>query len=537
MYGPAGERRLTELELPWLPGYEGSAPVRIGNAASDQFQLDVYGEVMDALQQAREGGLAARRRRLAAPARADRASSRRPGSEPDEGIWEVRGERRHFAHSKVMAWVAFDRAVRTVELFGTTGPVERWRELRDRDPPRGLRARLRRRARHVHAVLRLARARRGDADDPARRLPAAGRRAGDRHGRGDPAGAVRDGFVLRYDTARGRRRPAAGRGRVPALLVLARRLPHADRPPRRGARALRAARWPANDVGLLAEEYDPRLGPPVGNFPQAFTHVGLVNTARNLDRAARPQPRTAPNAKEADLMRAITIDPGVADSAAARGDAGAGRVRGRDPRRRRRARASAGRTRRSSAATTARRRPARAADPRARVARPGRRGAGGQRLRPGRPRRRHRAAPGSRAVPVVRGGRVGLLPQRPLHRARHQGAARLRLGALADRAGVRREARSRARAARGADGADDDRGQGVGADRPDRRSARRSRPQRVLVTGAGPIGLLAALLGVQRGLEVHVLDRGPRPEARRSSRDLGATYHAAASATSTRRPT
>ena len=129
MYGPAGERRLTELELDWLPGYEGSSPVRIGNAASDQFQLDVYGELMDALAQATEGGIApddaAWRLQVALMDYLEGAWER-----PDEGIWEVRGERREFVHSKVMAWVAFDRAVRMVERYGREGPVERWRELR-----------------------------------------------------------------------------------------------------------------------------------------------------------------------------------------------------------------------------------------------------------------------------------------------------------------------------------------------------------------------------------------------------------------------
>ena len=123
MYGLAGERRLTELELQWLPGYEGSRPVRIGNAAHDQFQLDVYGEVMDALHLAR---------RAAAPAERDAWRVQRAlldfletdWHEPDEGIWEVRGPRRHFTHSKVMAWVAFDRAVKGVEQFGLDGPVD-----------------------------------------------------------------------------------------------------------------------------------------------------------------------------------------------------------------------------------------------------------------------------------------------------------------------------------------------------------------------------------------------------------------------------
>ena len=130
MYGLAGERRLTEMELPWLPGYEGASPVRIGNAAAQQLQLDVYGEVLDALHRARRtastpdddaGGVV---QRLARVPRAN-------WDQPDEGIWEVRGPRRHFTHSKVMAWVAFDRAVKAVERFGVGGPGRRWRALRD----------------------------------------------------------------------------------------------------------------------------------------------------------------------------------------------------------------------------------------------------------------------------------------------------------------------------------------------------------------------------------------------------------------------
>ncbi|HEY3189221.1 MAG TPA: glycoside hydrolase family 15 protein, partial [Solirubrobacteraceae bacterium] len=130
MYGPAGERRLTEIELAWLPGYAGSRPVRIGNAASGQFQLDVYGEVMDAILHARDAGLEldlhAWHLQLAL---VDHVA--RVWREPDEGIWEVRGPRRHFTHSKVMAWVAFDRAVETVERFGMDGPVDEWRRTRD----------------------------------------------------------------------------------------------------------------------------------------------------------------------------------------------------------------------------------------------------------------------------------------------------------------------------------------------------------------------------------------------------------------------
>ena len=204
--------------------------------------------------------------------------------EPDDGIWEIRGEPRHFVHSKVMAWVAFDRAVRTVETQGLDGPVDRWRALRDAIHARGVRARLRRGARLVHAVVRLDRARREPAHDPARRLPARRRpaRARARSTRSS-ATSSSDGFVLPLSHARdGRRRPAAGRGRLPAVLVLARRLPRAARAPRRGARALRAAVALANDVGLLSEEYDPVAKRMLGNFPQAFTHLALVNSAFNV---------------------------------------------------------------------------------------------------------------------------------------------------------------------------------------------------------------------------------------------------------------
>ncbi|MBW3548944.1 MAG: glycoside hydrolase family 15 protein, partial [Actinobacteria bacterium] len=130
MYGVAGERRLPELELPWLPGYEGSSPVRIGNAAWDQFQLDVYGEVLDSLHHARKSGIESD---VAAWAlqRMMLRNLERVWEQPDEGLWEVRSGRQHFTHSKVMAWVAFDRAVTTVERYGLEGPVERWRALRD----------------------------------------------------------------------------------------------------------------------------------------------------------------------------------------------------------------------------------------------------------------------------------------------------------------------------------------------------------------------------------------------------------------------
>ena len=218
---------------------------------------------------------------------------------PDEGIWEVRGPRRHFTHSKVLAWVAFDRAIEAVESFDLPGPVDRWRRIRARDPRRGLPRGLRRRAELVHAELRLDGARRVDAADPARRLPAARRPARRRHGRRDPARP--DARRLRRCATRRRgqrrRRAHRRRGRVPAVLVLARR---------------RAARcWAAsdearelferllairNDLGLLSEEYDPHAKRLLGNFPQAFTHVGLVNSAYNLShqRPMRHEPAPTP---------------------------------------------------------------------------------------------------------------------------------------------------------------------------------------------------------------------------------------------------
>ncbi len=215
MYGPAGERRLPEFEIPWLPGYEGSSPVRIGNGASTQFQLDVFGEVLDLLHEARhhrlepdEDSWALQRKLL--------ESLEVRWREPDEGIWEVRGPRRHFTHSKVMAWVALDRGVKAVEEFGREGPVERWREIRDEIHAEVLERGFDRGAELLRAVLRLHPPRRVPPDGPARRLPAPGGSARPRNARGRSA------------------RPAARRVR-PALL------PRRRRPPRStGSRRARA---------------------------------------------------------------------------------------------------------------------------------------------------------------------------------------------------------------------------------------------------------------------------------------------------------
>ena len=173
LYGVAGERRIAEHELDWLPGYAGSTPVRIGNAAHEQFQLDVYGEVMDALHQARAHGLD--RPTTTRGRCSERCMEFLEGAweQPDEGIWEVRGPRRHFTHSKVLAWVAFDRAVAARRALRPAGPGRPLAPAARRDARRGLPRGVQRRAQLVHAGLRLRRARRVDAADPARRLPAA----------------------------------------------------------------------------------------------------------------------------------------------------------------------------------------------------------------------------------------------------------------------------------------------------------------------------------------------------------------------------
>jgi GH15 family glucan-1,4-alpha-glucosidase len=283
MYGIAGERHLQEWTVPWLPGYENSRPVRIGNAASDQLQHDVFGEVLDALHHGRKGGL---------PKSEDGWHLQRAlvthlegvWSQPDYGIWEVRGERQHFTHSKVMAWVALDRVVTGVEEFGLEGPVDRWRALRD----------------HIHdEVCRYA----FDAqlgaftqaygskqlDASLLLLPLVGfLPPTDARVRGTVEAIERrlmvDGLVLRYDTAATDDGLPAGEGAFLACsfwladnLILLGRTADA----RRLFERLLSLR---NDVGLLAEEYDPRLKRQVGNFPQAFSHLALVDTALNLAR-------------------------------------------------------------------------------------------------------------------------------------------------------------------------------------------------------------------------------------------------------------
>ena len=287
MYGLAGERRLDEYELDWLPGYEGSQPVRVGNAASTQLQLDVYGEVLDALYQARANGAppndaawslvaeAARvaRRRVAARGRGDLGGSR---TEPALHALEADGLGRVRPRDPLPRGVRARRAGR---------PLARPPR---RDPRRGLAARLERGEAGLRAVVRLDRPRRERAADAARRLPAGDRPAHGLDRRGDQARADRRGADPSLPApGRGRRRAAGRRGRVSRLLVLARRASSALQGRHDEARELFERLLDLrNDLGLLSEEYDPHERRQLGNFPQAFTHLSLVNTAFVLSRAA-----------------------------------------------------------------------------------------------------------------------------------------------------------------------------------------------------------------------------------------------------------
>ncbi len=284
VYGVAGERRLEEYEIPWLPGYENAKPVRIGNGAVGQLQLDVYGEVLDAFYVARRAGLSTSEATWALE-RGLILHLEKIWREPDEGIWEVRGGPRHFTHSKVMAWVAFDRAVRSIEEFGLEGPIERWREVRSA----------------IHAEVC---ARGYDPDQNSfvqsfgdvtldaslLLIPIVGfLPPDDPRVRGTVAAIestlVRDGFVLRYHTHSDVDGLPPGEGAFLACsfwlvdnYVLQERYEEAHALFER----LLALR---NEVGLLAEEYDPHSGRQLGNFPQAFSHLALINSAHSLTTA------------------------------------------------------------------------------------------------------------------------------------------------------------------------------------------------------------------------------------------------------------
>jgi GH15 family glucan-1,4-alpha-glucosidase len=281
MYGVSGERRLDEHTIAWLPGYERSTPVRVGNGAVHQLQLDVYGEVQDALYQAKKAGIPADPFAWSVQ-RAMLDFLEGAWREADEGIWEVRGPRQHFTHSKMMAWVAFDRAVKSAERFRLDGPIERWRRHRDElhtevckkgfDASRNTFTQAYGSPQLDASLLMMPLVGFLPASDP--------RVAGTV--RAIERGLVHDGLVLRYRSEETDDGLPAGEG-----VFLACSFWLADNYALMGriadARALFERLLSLrNDVGLLSEEYDPVSRRLLGNFPQAFSHVGLVNTAFNL---------------------------------------------------------------------------------------------------------------------------------------------------------------------------------------------------------------------------------------------------------------
>ncbi len=310
MYGLAGERRLTEFELPWLPGYAGSRPVRVGNAAHDQLQLDVYGELMDVAHASRRSQLDWGDEAWKLQ-RALLATLERKWREPDRGIWEVRGPPRHFTYSKLMCWVAFDRATKAVEDFGLDGPLDRWRSIREQIRTQILERGFDRErntfvqhydGRALDASLLLV-AETGFVDPEDERY-AGTVRAIERE-------LLRDGFVLRYRPEDVDDGVGGGEGAflpcsfwlVDAYVLLG-RLDDANALFER----LLSVR---NDLGLLAEEYDPRAHRLCGNFPQAFSHVALVNTLHNLMRTAGPSKQRAN--REAPPTQQPGTQPGADD--------------------------------------------------------------------------------------------------------------------------------------------------------------------------------------------------------------------------------
>jgi GH15 family glucan-1,4-alpha-glucosidase len=288
MYGVAGERWLPELIVPWLAGYESSVPVRIGNQASEQLQLDIFGEVADAMFQALKGGMQVNER-----ARALRATVldylAKAWRQPDEGIWEVRGGRRHFVHSKVMAWVAFDRAAHELSARAFNDSTERWRALADE-----IHAEICERGfdRDLGSFVQAYGSKRLDAS--LLLMPLVGfLPASDPRVRGTLRAIERkllvDGeFVRRYEPDDPSDGLPPGEGAflpcsfwlVDNYILQGR---HAD-----ARRLFERLLSRCNDVGLLAEEFDPVTGRMLGNFPQAYSHVGLINCALNLARQMRP---------------------------------------------------------------------------------------------------------------------------------------------------------------------------------------------------------------------------------------------------------
>jgi GH15 family glucan-1,4-alpha-glucosidase len=292
MYGIMGQRRLLEWEAGWLPGYEGAQPVRVGNAAHAQLQLDVYGELIDAFHQSRVAEL-----------KLDDGSwdlecavlehLAEVWDQPDHGIWERRGDGRHYVSSKVMTWVAFDRAIKSAEQFGFKAPLDQWRSLRDticRDVcEKGFDPGQNSFVESYGSQL---------LDASILMLPAVGfLSASDPRVRGTIEAIekhmMRDGFVLRHDPREvsDERQPIEGAFLACSLWL-------ADAYVLSGETSKAQALFDrvvaiANDLGLLAEEYDSGEGRQTGNFPQALTHIALINTAHNLSDAKKPVEKPA----------------------------------------------------------------------------------------------------------------------------------------------------------------------------------------------------------------------------------------------------
>jgi GH15 family glucan-1,4-alpha-glucosidase len=292
MYGIMGQRRLLEWEADWLPGYEGSRPVRIGNAAFAQLQLDVYGELIDAFHQSRMAQLKLDKETWALEL-AVLQHVEKVWDQPDHGIWERRGQARHYVSSKMMTWVAVDRAIKSAERFGFEAPLDRWRVLREeicRDVcENGFDAELNTfvesyGSRFLDASILL--------------MPCVGfLPASDDRVSGTIKAVekylMQDGFVLRYDP-----RENWGEGQPFEGAFLACSLWLADAYVLAGELNKAQAMFDrvvavANDLGLLAEEFDPELGRQTGNFPQALTHIALINTAHNLSEAMKPVEKPA----------------------------------------------------------------------------------------------------------------------------------------------------------------------------------------------------------------------------------------------------
>jgi GH15 family glucan-1,4-alpha-glucosidase len=289
MYGVAGERRLTEFELPELPGYEGSTPVRVGNAASEQLQLDVYGEVLDSFYQARKKGLP----KLEAAWNLERALIERLQelwTKPDQGMWEIRGKPRHFVQSKVMVWVAVDRAIRSIEEFQEEGPLERWIRLRNDIRDEVLRFGF---SEDLNSFVQYYGSKELDAS--LLMLPQVGfLPADDLRMLGTVAAIEKhlmsSGFVARYNTKSSVDGLSGDEGAFIACsfwlvdnYVMQNRMSEARD-------LFERLLTLQNDVGLLSEEYDPKEKRQLGNFPQALSHLALVNSAHNLTASHAERP-------------------------------------------------------------------------------------------------------------------------------------------------------------------------------------------------------------------------------------------------------